>query len=74
MQNPVFLMVFEITSKSGQNKVKLAAKHFKNHGFEPVFCGNSTKINGKMVKSMVPQNNESGSVPVFQQLKSTDSV
>ena len=53
MQNPVFLMVFEITSKSGQNKVKLAAKHFKNHGFEPVFCGNSTKINGKMVKNMV---------------------
>ena len=53
MKNPVFLMVFEITSKSGQNKVKLAAKHCKNHGFEPVFCGNSIKINGKMVKNVV---------------------
>jgi hypothetical protein len=27
-------------------KMKLAAKHGKNNGFEPVFCGNSIKING----------------------------
>ena len=53
MKNHVFLMVFEITSKSGQNKVKPAAKHCKNNGFEPVFCGNSIKINGKMVKNVV---------------------
>ena len=62
----------KILSNQRQNKVKIAAKHCKNHGFEPVFCGNSTKINGKMVKSMVKtlvlQNNESDSVPVFQQL------
>ena len=35
MKNPVFLMVFEITSKSGQNKVKLAAKHFKTMVLSP---------------------------------------
>jgi 2-hydroxychromene-2-carboxylate isomerase len=26
--------------------MKLAAKHGKNNGIEPVFCGNSIKING----------------------------